>query len=229
MMNFNSYLIEKIKSKKIVLLGELHGTKEIPELITTFFNNYLKENNCNICLEIPSDEQKSIDEFLKTGDEKYIYDMDFFKHQTNLDGRNSKEYFDLITNIYNLNKNKKNKTNLFCIDVSIIDYTKDIQQQREIGIAKNIIKIMNNNKTFVILGNMHIVKQKVTIGPISFLPVGYYLFEKYGNRVVSINLWPKEGKFFNFSVKEVPSDNLPDNYFDYTFFIDKVTPCSFLN
>ena len=200
-MNFNSYLIEKIKSKKIVLLGELHGTKEIPELITTFFNNYLKENNCNICLEIPSDEQKSIDEFLKTGDEKYIYDMDFFKHQTNSDGRNSKEYFDLITNIYNLKKNKKNKTNIFCIDVSIIDYTKDIQQQREIGIAKNIIKIMNNNKTFVILGNMHIVKQKVTIGSISFLPVGYYLFEKYGNRVVSINLWPKEGKFFNFSVK----------------------------
>src|SRR3989344_4593894 len=181
MMNFYSYLIEKIKGKEIVLIGELHGTKEIPELITSFFNEYLKENQCNICLEIPSDEQN-------------------------------------------------NKTNIFCIDVSIIDYTKDIQQQREIGIAKNIIKITNNReKTFVILGNMHIVKQKVTIGSISFLPVGYYLFEKYGNRVVSINLWPKEGKFFNFSVKKVPSDNLPDNYFDYTFLIDKATPCSFLN
>ena len=226
-MNFNSYLIEKIKSKKIVLLGELHGTKEIPELITSFFNEYLKENQCNICLEIPSDEQSNIDKFFKTGDQNYIYDMEFFKSKPS-DGRNSKEYLDLITNIYNLNKN--NKTNIFCIDVSIIDYTKDIQQQREIGIAKNIIKITNNReKTFVILGNMHIVKQKVTIGSISFLPVGYYLFEKYGNRVVSINLWPKEGKFFNFSVKKVPSDNLPDNYFDYTFLIDKATPCSFLN
>ena len=228
MMNFYSYLIEKIKGKEIVLIGELHGTKEIPELITSFFNNYLKENNCNICLEIPSDEQSNIDEFLKTGDQKYIYEMEFFKSKPS-DGRNSKEYFDLINNIYKLNEKHKINSKIWCVDLSRVPKG-NIQQQREIGIAENIFKVVNNKeKTFVILGNMHIVKQKVTIGSISFLPVGYYLFEIYKNKMVNVNLWSKEGKFFNFSVKKVPSEKISDNYFDYTFIIDKATPCSFLN
>src|SRR3989344_2174783 len=50
-------IIPKIKDKQIILFGEMHGTKEIPERLSTFFNEAAKKESFNLCLEIPEEFQ----------------------------------------------------------------------------------------------------------------------------------------------------------------------------
>ena len=54
----------KIEGKKLILIGELHGTKEIPEIISEFFSKFAIGKDFNLCLEIPSIEQANLNKFL---------------------------------------------------------------------------------------------------------------------------------------------------------------------
>lgn len=76
------------------MIGEIHGTKEIPKLLNDFFSEYIKENNFNIALELSSDEQSKINAFLDSGDEIFLRNM-FFNIADN-DGRRTLEYLELI-------------------------------------------------------------------------------------------------------------------------------------
>lgn len=67
----NQELLSKIKDKQIVIFGEIHGTKEIPELLSRLFYEISKKENFNLCLEIPIEFQKSISLFMKTGEGAY--------------------------------------------------------------------------------------------------------------------------------------------------------------
>jgi hypothetical protein len=49
-------LKEMILGKQTVLLGELQGTKEIPELLTQFFIDLHKEMEFTVCLELPDND-----------------------------------------------------------------------------------------------------------------------------------------------------------------------------
>ena len=50
-------IISKIKGKKLVLFGETHGTKEIPELLLNLFRDLAKRENFNLGLEISNEFQ----------------------------------------------------------------------------------------------------------------------------------------------------------------------------
>ena len=64
-MSFGSVVLEKVCGKGLVLFGELHGTREIPLMLSDFFLDYTKD--FNLCLEIPEDEQFFVDQFFNTG------------------------------------------------------------------------------------------------------------------------------------------------------------------
>ena len=57
-------IISKIKNKKLILFGEIHGTKEIPELLSTFFNDVAKNESFNLCLEIPDEFQEQLNSYI---------------------------------------------------------------------------------------------------------------------------------------------------------------------
>src|SRR3989344_2336334 len=99
-------IINKLKEENLILFGEIHGTKEIPLLLSKFFFKLSKKESFNICLEIPYVYQKNIDDFLK---------IKFFTDKNQRDGRNSLEYYNLIKYLYNL----KNKIRVYCIDTNI--------------------------------------------------------------------------------------------------------------
>src|SRR3989344_4555387 len=108
-------IINKLKEENLILFGEIHGTKEIPLLLSKFFFKLSKKESFNICLEIPYVYQKNIDDFLKSGDEKNLLKIKFFTDKNQRDGRNSLEYYNLIKYLYNL----KNKIRVYCIDTNI--------------------------------------------------------------------------------------------------------------
>lgn len=40
--DFSGYLNKISSGKKLILIGEIHGTKEIPTLLNDFFSEYIK-------------------------------------------------------------------------------------------------------------------------------------------------------------------------------------------
>ena len=226
------FLRNKLTNKKIILFGEIHGTKEIPELISKFFNRYAQDNDFNIALEIQSESQGHINNYLKTGKEDYLRKMSFFKFSENSDGRNSFEYFNLIRDIHSINSKYKRQIRIFCIDTDNIKDYKN-QNKREAKLAENILKILSEKPTFIIMGSIHTSKNIINLDKPILTPTGNILYSKFKDKLLSILLWPQRGKYFNLEIKEIKSTTQEDitelikNY-DYTYFIDEITPCNFL-
>lgn len=133
--------------------------------------------------------------------------------------------------MHDINKGSRKDIKIFCIDVNKIES----QNQREKEIAENIMKILDNKKTFVILGNVHASKEKMSIHGHDIIPSGFFLFEKLGDKMFSINLLPRKGKYYNMEIKEIhynnfykASENPLNKGYDYILEIEEVSPCSFL-
>lgn len=212
----------KMKDRQLILFGEIHGTKEIPEFLSKFFSEIAKEEDFNVCLEIPSEFQKNVESFFKFNKEKHG------------DGRNSSEYLGLIQNLKNLNKKYGRDIKIFCIDIGSGIHVRDeknIQNFREKIMAKNILKCLKDKKTFVIMGDIHAFKKPILFGKLKINPVGSILFNKIKNKMYNIRIMPTKGNFFNFGIKEIYRNKFEDPFnknFDYIYDIGEVTPCSFL-
>ncbi len=227
-MSFSEFLKEKVENKKIVLIGEIHGTKEIPKSLSEFFSRYAKDTDFNIGLEISSDNQEKIDNFLSSGEDSQIKDI-FYNIFEN-DGRRTLEYLELIKEIYNLNNKYNRKIKIICVDISEDFKSEDFQNDRETKIADNIINSLEK-QTFVILGDIHASKKILEFSNLKIIPTGYILFKKFKDSFVNINMVPKEGKFYNLTIKEITSDLLPEikNNYDYEYYLDSVNPATILS
>jgi len=200
-------IISKIKSKKLVLFGETHGTKEIPELLLNLFRELSKDEDFNLGLEIS-------DGFQNVGLDKIIS----LSKETGTSGLISKEYIDLIEKI------PKNIKIFFIAPNSIKN-----QEEMEKVIADNILKLVDGKRTFVILGNIHASKNKIEMGNLKIVPAGFLIYQRLKDEMCSILLKPKSGEFFNNGVRQVVSneDNSFDKNFDYVYELDNVSTCSF--
>lgn len=206
---------DKIKDKYLIIFGEVHGTKEIPEMLSQFFSEIAKEEDFNVCLEIPEEFQEN--------------PYSFFKMDDNVisDGRNSLEYFNLINKLKILNKKYNRNIKLFCVDP--IAHS---QEEKEDGLAKNILKSLSGKKTFAIVGNIHAYKKIINLTEMKIITSGSMLSDNLNDKMFSINISPKKGGFFNFGLHETHGQDNSDNDFnkgfDYILEIKKVSSCSFL-
>jgi len=197
-----------IKNKNVILFGEFHGTKEIPEMLSQFFSEMAKDENFNMCLEIP-------EEFQNLEPDKILSHA----KEADTSGLISKEYIKLLKDI-------PRNIKVFFIAPNFIKNQEDVEN----GLANNILKILDDKKTFVILGNIHASKTPINLGNFKIITAGTILNQELKNKLFSINISPKKGKFYNFGVKEIKdSDDINFNKgFDYVLRIDRVSPCSLL-
>ena len=200
-------IISKIKGKKLVLFGETHGTKEIPELLLNLFRDLAKRENFNLGLEISNEFQNlEPDKILSSSKE------------IGTGGLISEEYIKLI-------KEMPKNIKLFFIAPNSIKN----QEEMEREILDNILKLVDDKRTFVILGDIHASKNKIEFGNLEIVPAGFLIYQRLKDKMCSILLKSKSGEFFNNGVKQVVSneDNFFDKNFDYIYELDNVSPCSF--
>jgi hypothetical protein len=218
-------IISKIKDKQVILFGELHGTKEIPKLLSNFFKEISKKESFNLGLEIPDEFQEQINSYMKSGDYDLLKNILFFSKEYCTDGRNSLEYINLIKNIYNINSEQNKNIKIFCLFPSLANN----QEEVEIGIANKILKI-TNKKTFVIIGNIHASKKEINIFQKKIVPAGFLIYEKLKDKMISIILTAKRGEFFNNGLKKIipKEEDYFEKNFDYVVKLERITPCSFL-
>ena len=158
------------KMKKVILVGEIHGTKTTPELFGQIVSAVVDEKTKTlVILEINQTSQPSIDEFIKTGDEAALKKDPFFS-RTYQDGRSSQAMVALLKKLVKLPN-----TTVLCMDPmdGILTMT---GQQRDTGMANFInSKRIGYDHTLVLSGNIH---SSTTIGTPwdkAYRPMGYEL------------------------------------------------------
>ncbi|WP_394781792.1 hypothetical protein [Undibacterium sp.] len=107
-------------TSRVIIVGETHGTKEIPEFVSGLACSLANEDRpLLVGLEMPIDEQKSISEYLKstgTPEDKHRLTSGKFWHPYMPDGRSGEAMLKLIDDIRLLHAAKK-EVFLFAMDM----------------------------------------------------------------------------------------------------------------
>lgn len=215
-------LVNKFEKRQFILFGEIHGTKEIPNIILKLLKKVAKREDFDLCLEVPSLYQKQVDDYLKNGEEKNLLKINFFTDKNQRDGRNSLEYFNLIKGIYYLNRKYNRKIRIFFIDINKFDEF----EKRENIFAERILKISKNKKVFAVLGNVHASKSVLSLNGEKIIPCGFILYNKLNDKLLNICFNCKSGYCFNNERKKVFQNDI-DGY-DIIYNIRETSECSFL-
>jgi hypothetical protein len=134
--------------KKVILVGEVHGTSEVPSLFANIAEALASDQSKTlVILEIPQSSQLSIDAFLKSGDELALQKEPFFNRAVQ-DGRSSKAMVVLLKKL-----SKLPNVTVLCMDPSGGAMT---GQERDSGMAAFINAKRNGyDHTLVLAGNVH--------------------------------------------------------------------------
>jgi len=211
--------VELMNDKKIVLFGEIHGTREIPETLYRFFAKFAEKNDFDICLEIPRNFQSHIRDFFKK-----LQDYEN-------DGRNSLEYLKIVDLIAELNLKYGRSIHIFCIDVDDtfpLKDEKDHQNVRERIMAEQIIQFSGKKKLFVVCGSLHAYKKELKFGEKIINTMGSILDNSFKEKVFSVLFFIKRGYYFNFGKKKINDDGVINKRgYDFVFLIEESTMGSF--
>jgi hypothetical protein len=163
-------LSDFLRMKKIILVGEMHGTKTVPELFGNLVASIANEKaKTLVVLEINQSSQPAINDFLKTLDAPALKKDPFFSREYQ-DGRSSKAMVALLKKLAHLTN-----VTVMCMDPmeGILTMT---GQERDTGMASFI----NSNRvgfdqTLVLSGNVHSSTEIGTRWDKNYRPMGYEL------------------------------------------------------
>lgn len=141
-----------LQPRKVILLGEIHGTQEAPEFLYNIACQALeKKLALTVGLELPYTDQKGIDLYLNSlgtkPDQAQLLNLSFWAFQ---DGRGSLAMFELIDKIRQLKSNGGN--------VDLMLYDNPDALDRDYDMATHILAktIQKPKDLFVVLsGNIH--------------------------------------------------------------------------
>ncbi len=181
---FPSGVREFLEEKKIILIGEIHGTQEVPELFGNIVATIASEKvKTLVVLEINQTSQSAIDAFLKTRKDA-ILARDVFFSRKYQDGRSSKAMVGLLRRL-----SKLPNVTVLCLDPPIA-----VAQERDTGMASFINSKMNSyDHTLILSGNVHSSTVIGTPWDKNFRPMGYEL------KSMATNL--NEDQIFNILVR----------------------------
>lgn len=170
-----------LKPGQIILLGEIHGTKEGPHFIEQIVCHALRKNlSVIVGLELHQSEESVINSYLEStgleADKRKVLQLPFWSSDYQ-DGRASRAMFALLESIRKL-KLTKEKVGVLLID----DPNSD---DRNFGMAQRIIEHANDHPSdflIVLTGNYHNMIYE------NSGQMGSYVLEKLGKqRVLSLN------------------------------------------
>jgi uncharacterized iron-regulated protein len=148
--NLQAYVLNKLKTNDIVFLGTRHRQPPILEFITELITVLHCSGVTHIGLEIATDQQKKIDQFMSTG-----AGLEDISIHPQID---CPEYRNLFKVIRALEPNKRPAT--VALDLPKSKY--DGKIGRDEWMAKSIVGIFEssqNAKMLVVVGNNHILKK----------------------------------------------------------------------
>lgn len=153
-----------VASSRVISVGEIHGTAEIPEAVGLLAGSLLRAGKSVVVgMEISSNEQSKIDAYLQSNgtamDREKLLSGPFW-NSTFHDGRSSKAMAQLIEQIRVMAR-AGHPVRVLAFDIGSIDALAGISH--DAVMARNVARAIESypNATFVLLsGNLHATKQE---------------------------------------------------------------------
>jgi hypothetical protein len=145
-----SYVLEKLTSHDIVFLGTTHRKQPILKFLSDLIPRLHEAEVTHLGLEICSDQQEKIDNFLQTGNGLEDIELHFQIE--------CPEYRNIFTTIKDLGQEKRPA--VVALDLPKSMYRRQIN--RDEWMAGRIAKVFHqdpNAKILVVLGNLHVLKK----------------------------------------------------------------------
>jgi hypothetical protein len=127
-------IINSFKGKKLVMFGELHGTKEMPAYTAAVVAQAAKKfQNVYVGLEFPVEVQKNIDRYMANGDIRALKETKFFTDPNFHSGRGSEAMIAMLNDL-----RKIPNIHVFCFDLG------SSREARDTAMARRIISVINS-------------------------------------------------------------------------------------
>lgn len=185
----DSELMEFLSKKKVIVVGEMHGTAEVPQFVLRLVK-MLKEKNkpLTVGLEISNDLQRDIDKFMKTGDFGKLLELDYFKVP---DGRTSIAMGNLMKALQKMKGIK-----IVCFDVD--SKSNFVAKKRDSLMGINLATRYRNDKMIMLTGNLHANLKEGYWKP-GFKSAVYHFqkIKKFGTDLISLNTYFISGTIWN--------------------------------
>lgn len=166
---------------RLILIGEKHGTREIPVLMSELVNSYSREGPVLLALEMPASEQAALRRYLASNGDAAaraalmatpFWTIEGDQH----DGRRSQDMLDLVERIRQLKASGR--------DVSLMAY--DVERgppkspnHRDQQMAKRVraaYAALPRGRLLVLGGNVHAMLARPHNAPAQMpVPMGYWL------------------------------------------------------
>lgn len=165
------------KNRQFIVLGEFHGTNEMPQIFGDAVCLTSKSQPITVALEMPHTDQSLIDAYLAS-DGGAEAKRDFLQAQIwkndFKDGRSSEAMFMLFDRLRRLQAEGKIQS------VVAFQPTQWLSNgQYEKSMAERIKrKATRNSKILILVGNVHAMRTKITFGPKPYIPMAGHLPKK---------------------------------------------------
>ena len=156
-----------IEHSKYVFIGDIHGTKEIPEKIFEIIRSILKKKKIIFCLELPQQAEKELYAYLnKKMSEKEFLQSKYLEDAL-FDHRIDKDRLSLYKKLY------ENNVILRCLE----NYDLENINERDKVMAMNFMELIQEHaeQYFVYVGGMHIIDEEIEIMGMKVKPLKIYL------------------------------------------------------
>jgi hypothetical protein len=173
-------IVSSISKHKAVLIGELHGTNEIPQAVSGLIRALSKLGKPVIlAAEIWHTEQDAVDAYMQTGDLDILRRCSFFNHALQY-GVGSSAMVDLIKNVRELPN-----IEVLCFDPYSNEHegvSEDAKlsksQDRDYQMAEILAAEMQESPDTILVvltGGLHAATEKVSFSGVDYAPMGYWL------------------------------------------------------
>ena len=194
------------RKSHVLIFGEIHGTQEVPDLISTLLDDLQANDFGILALELPHAEQ---DHLRKWALQEISQSPRFFTHPFG-DGRGNEQVLELIRQAVT------KKWLVVCFDD--FDLVGKTWQQRDRAMAEILIQEWNPNrphkKVICVCGNMHSrLAQSVGISQQYWPSFAANLqLLKPDLKITSINVVFHQGDFFNIKIRKIQGSVIREPY-----------------
>jgi erythromycin esterase-like protein len=220
---------------RLILLGEMHGTREVPLLVGELVAQYASEGPVVLGLEVHRQEQAAIDRYLATDGSPKARDAlragAFWRIEgTQHDGRRNLDVLDLIERVRDLRSHGRSVSVLPFDDVASTDGNSQVRDASMATRLRNAFIAMPRGRLIALSGNVHAMLARPGYAPAEMqTPMGSYLRDL---GAYSVNITARSGEFWacmpacgpvEVATTSMPSHRVDDGVYDYEIVLPQFT------
>src|SRR3989344_8699808 len=169
-----------IKNYEYIFIGEIHGTKEIPEKVEQLLNKILDNEKIIFCLELPKQAEKYLQNYFNN----IINNNELFSYEILADAIKDNR---LNSHIIKLCKKLFEAGHIIkCLE----NCDNENPYERDKEMASTFLEIINNykaDKYIIYVGNIHIIDCPIKINDFNINPIKNFLPKYTINKILTID------------------------------------------